>query len=219
MNEKIMERPVAVPPELSRGFRFLHKQINETTKKTLQSTSFLYALIDILTDKGIITIEELDERKKEIAANLVTQHAKSGIGCLYQDPEMDKYSFEGEADVDCGDKMRHCRAICCKIPFALSRQDVEEGIVRWDFGRPYVIAHGDDGYCVHLDRETYRCTVHEHRPVPCRGFNCRDSKRWNIWEDAECTSLEPELQKRIDDAVEICYTGRRNPEHKENETG
>jgi len=41
----------------------------------------------------------------------------------------------------------------------LSRQDVEEGVIRWEFGRPYLIAHGADGYCVHLDRESYRCTM------------------------------------------------------------
>ena len=51
----------------------------------------------------------------------------------------------------------------------LSRQDVEEGVIRWEFGRPYLIAHGAGGYCVHLDRESYRCTVWEQRPVPCRG--------------------------------------------------
>jgi len=30
---------------------------------------------------------------------------------------------------------------------------VEEGVIRWEFGRPYLIAHGAVGYCVHLDRE------------------------------------------------------------------
>ena len=38
---------------------------------------------------------------------------------------------------------------------------MEEGIINREFGRPYLIAHGNDGYCVHLDREYYRCTVWE----------------------------------------------------------
>jgi hypothetical protein len=33
---------------------------------------------------------------------------------------------------------------------------VEEGDIGWEFGRPYLIAHGADGYCVHPDRESYR---------------------------------------------------------------
>ena len=38
---------------------------------------------------------------------------------------------------------------------------MEEGIINWEFGRPYLIAHDEDGYCVHLDRENYRCMVWE----------------------------------------------------------
>ena len=96
---------------------------------------------------------------------------------MHQDPEYDKYTFDKEADVDCESRLDTCKAICCKLPFALSKQDVEEGIIRWEFGRPYLIAHGNDGYCVHMDRDTYKCTVREHRTVPCRGFDCRNNKQ------------------------------------------
>ena len=37
------------------------------------------------------------------------------------------------------DRVHLCKASCCRLPFALSRQDVEEGIVRWDLGQPYLI--------------------------------------------------------------------------------
>lgn len=73
--------------------------------------------------------------------------------------------------------MSICKSLCCKLPFALSRQDVEKGSIRWEFGRPHQIAHGDDGYCFHLNRESYRCSVHEKRPVPCRGFDCRQNEK------------------------------------------
>jgi hypothetical protein len=36
--------------------------------------------------------------------------------------------------------------------FPLSRQDVAEGIVKWDLESPYLIAQTEDGYCGHLDR-------------------------------------------------------------------
>ncbi|WP_440956055.1 YkgJ family cysteine cluster protein [Methanosarcina sp. Mfa9] len=117
---------------------------------------------------------------------------------MYQDPEYDKYAFDQEADVDCESRLDTCKAVCCKLPFALSKQDVEEGIIRWEFGRPYLIAHGDDGYCVHLDRKTYKCTVRDHRTVPCRGFDCRNNKTWHVWDDYEKKILNPELEKRID---------------------
>lgn len=91
------------------------------------------------------------------------------------------------------------------MPFALSRQDVDEGVIKWEFGRPYMIAHGEDGYCVHLDRDTYKCTVHECRPVPCRGFDCRDNQKWPVWSDFEKKVLNKELNKKINDSNDAYY--------------
>jgi hypothetical protein len=99
----------------------------KNTKKTLESTSFLYALIELLSEKGLISIEELDRRKNQAAERLVKKFVESGMGLLYQDPEEDKYTFEHEAQVDCESRLHTCKAMCCKFPFALSKQDVEEG--------------------------------------------------------------------------------------------
>ncbi len=139
--------------DLSFGLLYTHIRINDNTKKTLEAASFLYALIELLSEKVILTIEYLDERKRKVAESLVKKFTESGIGLLYQDPEYDKYTFEHEACVDCESRLPVCKAICCKFPFALSRQDVEEGIIRWEFGRPYLIAHDVDDYWVHLDSE------------------------------------------------------------------
>jgi Fe-S-cluster containining protein len=77
------------------------------------------------------------------------------------------------------------------MSFALSRQDIEEGTVKWDFGHPYMIAKVGDGYCVHIDKTTCRCKIWENRPVPCRGFDCRNDKR--IWLDFENKIVNPKL--------------------------
>lgn len=183
--------------DISRGLQYSHLRINANTSKTLESASFLYALIELLKEKGLLTIEELDERKKQVAERLVRKFTESGIGLMYQDPEYDKYTFENESQVNCLERLPVCKAICCKFPFALSRQDVEEGIIRWDFSRPYLIAHGEDGYCVHLDRQTFKCTVREHRPVPCRGFNCQDSKRWQVWSDFDNMLINTHLVDKL----------------------
>lgn len=184
---------------LSSGLIYTHDRINANTKKTLESTSFLYALIELLNDKGLISIEELDERKKQIAKKLVEKFVESGMGLMYQDPEYDKYTFDHEADMDCVSRLSVCRAICCKFPFALSKQDVDEGIIRWEFGRPYLIAHGDDGYCVHLDRENFKCTVRENRPVPCRCFDCRNNEKWKVWQDYDRNIINSKLFEDINE--------------------
>ncbi len=192
--------------EMSEGLLYIHTRINSNTAKTLEAASFLYALIEILNEKGLLTFEELDERKKQVAERLVRKFVESGMGLVYQDPEEDKYAFEKESFVDCANRLHACKAICCKLPFALSKQDVKEGIVNWEFARPYLIAHGEDGYCVHLDRDTFQCKVREHRPVPCRGFGCQDNERWHVWADFEKMILNPGFIGEIEKSAKI-YEG------------
>jgi Fe-S-cluster containining protein len=192
--------------DTAKGLLYSHTRINANTVKTLEATSFLYALVELLNEKGLISIGELDERKKQVAERLVKTFVKSGIGLMYQDPEEDKYTFEHEANVDCLSRLHICKSICCKFPFALSKQDVEEGIIRWEFGRPYLIAHNPDGYCSHIDRKTYKCTVRDHRPVPCRGFDCRDNEKWHVWLDYDNKILNPELKEQIGHSNDKIYS-------------
>ena len=123
LNEKLFSE---LHNQLSHGLLYSHTRINDNTKRSLEASSFAYALIELLVEKGIITIEELDERKKDVAERLIKRFTESGIGLLYQNPEFDKYAFKQEAVVDCHNCINTCKAICCKFPFALSRQDVEE---------------------------------------------------------------------------------------------
>jgi len=208
VNNRIFEDLSAIIDDISQGLLYTHTRINDNTKKVLESSSFLYGLIELLSEKGMITIEELDERKKQVAERLLRKFTESGLGLMYQDPEYDKYAFDHGVDVDCDGRLHICRAACCKIPFALSRQDVSEGIIRWEFGQPYLIAHDSDGYCTHLDRETHRCSAYDHRPVPCRGFDCRENEKWKVWLDYDLAILNEDLAYSIDEDNRKIYKGR-----------
>lgn len=179
--------------EVAGGLRYAHTRANANTAKVLEVASFAYAAIEMLAEKGLISIEELDRRKEVISQRLVEKFREEGIGAAYQDPEHDKYSFEGSVEIDCASRLPLCKAACCRLRFALSRQDVEEGVVQWDFSHPYFIASGEDGYCRHLDRGRMGCSIHERRPVPCRAYDCRRDKR--IWSDFERRVVSPELDK------------------------
>jgi hypothetical protein len=76
--------------------------------KTLEASSFLYALIELLNEKGLLTIKELDERKKQVAQRLVRKFVESGMRLMYQDPEEDKYIFGKEPFVDCKSPFAYC---------------------------------------------------------------------------------------------------------------
>ena len=91
----------------------------------------------------------------------------------------------------CAELIPICHARCCKLRFALSTQDLDEGIIRWDYGRPYMIRQrASDERCVHNDPETRFCTVHQARPKICRTYHCKDDKR--IWIDYEKRIPAPE---------------------------
>ena len=113
---------------------------------------------------------------------------------MFQDPEYDKYDFESEVKIDCDNRVHLCQATCCRLPFALSKQDIREGIVHWDLGQPYLIEHGADGYCSHLDRESAGLHHLADRPVPCRGFDCSNDKR--IWLDFEKRIVNSDIERR-----------------------
>lgn len=176
--------------EVVQGLRYVHYQLGANTGEALEVSSFLYALIELLIERGIITEKELNERKIAVAERLVKKFQELGMGAVFQEKEHDKYGFE-EVLVDCESRRQLCNAACCKLSFALSRQDIEEGIIKWDLGHPYMIAKEEDGYCVHLDKTRYTCKVWENRPVPCRAFDCRNDKR--IWLDFEKMVINPKL--------------------------
>src|SRR5262245_6710028 len=176
------------------GLLYAHARLSENTKAAVEVGAFLYALIELLSEKGLISIEELDGRLPEVRARLEKKNSEKGVGVLIQDePGIDKYAFDGEAQIDCENRVHLCRASCCRLPFALSKQDIREGVIHWDLGQPYIIEQTPEGYCTHMEQPSCRCTVREQRPVPCRAYDCR--KDQTIWLDFENRVINPAILK------------------------
>jgi hypothetical protein len=189
--------------EVVGGLLYCHDRANTNTSKNLEVMAFAYALIELLLDRGLLTEAELNERKRQVAGRLVEKLKDNGVGVMLQQPEIDKYTFMGGARIDCENRLHLCKAACCRLRFALSKQDLEEGVVKWDLARPYLIARGTDGYCRHFERLECRCGIYQHRPVPCRAYDCRSDKR--IWADFANNVVSPELEKlfQTPDAIEM----------------
>ena len=186
--------------ELAQGLRYLHGRANANTSKTLEVAAFAYALIELLSERGVIAIAELDERKKVVGQRLVELFVEKGMGVALTKDEQDKYSYHNEVRIDCENRVQLCRASCCRLRFALSIQDVEEGSVKWDLGHPYMIRQGADGYCHHFKREAQCCGIYDSRPVVCRGYDCRRDKR--IWLDFEKKIINPDLESIFEQAAQ-----------------
>lgn len=100
---------------------------------------------------------------------------------------------QAEVTIDCESRIHLCKAACCRLRFELSPEEVRGGVVRWDPAQPYANACGDDGACVHLDRDLARCTIYTQRPAPCRRFDCRLDRR--IWLDFERGVINPRIDE------------------------
>ena len=142
----------------------------------------LRALLESLAARGTIDpgelagrVHALSERAREDSLRATHVEVEASV---------DKYALTELPDVDCASLISLCQGRCCKLHFPLSFQDLDEGVVQWNYERPYRIRQrASDGYCVHSAVESHGCTVYEHRPLTCRRYDCRTDTR--VWIDFE----------------------------------
>jgi len=178
--------------EFERGLRFTHVMLDVNQRQGRASVAMVQALANVLLQKGLVQEEELKaalaEAEKEAAEARQPRVRLGNMG--------DKYA-EGEAvEIDCASLIHLCQARCCTFKFYLTKQDLDEGVAKWDYGNPYWIRQGEDGYCVHWDRGGGGCAIHAQRPHVCRKYDCRHDKR--VWLDFEqrIPAPMPELSGR-----------------------
>ena len=164
--------------EVEHGLRYVHLVAEGLRREVRNGNTSLYALLDVLIAKGVVSYKEMDEARA--ATEPVVQHAMSTIPPIRLAPNVDKHDPALPVTLPCADKLHACRAACCHMVFSLSAQDLQEGGIRWDLYMPYQIARRPDGACVHLG-DDLRCTIHDRRPAVCRAFDCRKDRR--IWDD------------------------------------
>ena len=190
--------PVLISPavdssraDILRGLVYTHNRANANTAELHKTSVTLAALIDLLIESGLVGGAELRERREQLAEELKRDYVSRGMAVAMQDFEVSKYEFKGGAEIDCENRLHLCKAACCRLPFALSKHDVQEGVVKWDLGQPYMNARDEEGYCTHLDQGTHQCTVYNQRPIPCRGYDCRKDQR--VWIDFENRIVNPSV--------------------------
>jgi Fe-S-cluster containining protein len=173
------EAPTEALKEMERGLRFAHVMLSVNQEQGSEAVAYVQALADLLVQKGLIDHEELEaplERAREEVSKVPMPRVRLA--------EMgDKYADEGSVEIDCASRVHLCHARCCTLRFFLTKQDLDEGAARWDYGNPYWIKQRPDGYCVHCDPNSRGCTIHARRPHVCRQYDCRNDKR--IWLDFE----------------------------------
>jgi Putative zinc- or iron-chelating domain len=189
--------------ELERGLRFAHVMLNVNLEQGNEAIAFVQALADVLVKKGILTAEELEEpierARKEVAEVEMPRVRLGEIG--------DKYAEGESAEVYCARRIPLCQGRCCSFEFFLTKQDLDEGVARWDYGNPYWILHDEQGLCVHADPVSHFCTIHARRPHICRKYSCKDDKR--IWLDFENMVLAPPTERTTNAPIALAEVALR----------
>ena len=143
--------------------------------------------------KGVVSAEEVESAARAIGDEMA---ARGDIPTKMVALRVDPPSQSAVTRVDCSERMPICKAICCKLDFALTSSEVEAGRVKWDLGRPYYIRHDASGFCHHNDRSSGGCGVYAERPAICKTYSCANDRR--IWKDFERRELNVEwLEKNL----------------------
>jgi Fe-S-cluster containining protein len=195
--------------EVERGLQFTHVMMSVNQDQGNEAVAYVQALADALIEKGILKQEDLEapleNARKEVAQVLMPRVRLAVMG--------DKYAEGQSVEIDCFARLPLCHARCCTFKFFLTKQDLDEGVARWDYGNPYWIKQAKDGYCTHSDPQTRGCTIHGQRPHVCRQYDCRNDQR--IWIDFEKRIPTPVQPVAGDAPVAMAEVALQNTMHSE----
>ncbi len=87
---------------------------------------------------------------------------------------------EHDVLVDCEAGRRlGCDNLCCRLMVGLTPADLEAGL---EPQSPLsgLLKQDIDGRCHYLDRENWRCTIWDKRPLPCRLYDCNQDPKLQV---------------------------------------
>jgi hypothetical protein len=174
-----------VERQVERGSLFTHTALSETAERVTELEAFVYGLVDLLVARDTIDQGALGEASEAVRRELDQRGETASPGvALRVDGEAPEHEF---VPVNCAERIHICKAVCCRLHFALNAAEVESGAVKWDLGRPYQIRQDAAGNCAHNDPGSHGCTVYAQRPGVCRRYSCANDLR--IWSDFEGMEL------------------------------
>jgi Fe-S-cluster containining protein len=169
--------------QVERGQLFTCTALGQGARHLTETRALLHGLADALLERGLLEETQLMRTVEAARAELTRRGETEGPGTVIR---VDKEGVPpASATVDCEARMAVCKAVCCRLDFALSVPELESGHLQWDLGRPYFIRHRADGQCVH-NTSCGGCGVYANRPKVCRSYSCaNDSRIWKNFEEVQ----------------------------------
>jgi Fe-S-cluster containining protein len=183
--DRAMAAVAELDRQVERGSFFTQAVFQRGFSRIEQAETLLSRLVDLLAERGVVEFVDLGLAPTPGGDGSGGDGADSQSGISWpavtlrvDDPDQ---GSECESSVDCGARMHICQAVCCRLKFPLSCEEVDSGAVKWDLGHPYIVRHESNGYCTHNDPATGGCLIYGHRPAVCRRYSCAGDTR--IWSD------------------------------------
>jgi Fe-S-cluster containining protein len=165
--------------QVRRGGLFAQAVASRQIARSNQTEAAIYGLIDLLIGKGALTSDEVAAAIEQTGTEMREAGREAHLDVIIrEDGEVPTIPAE---EIDCAARIPYCKAVCCRLRWPLTLEEVESGPVKWDLGRPFFNRHGAHGYCHCFDTESHGCTIYDQRPQPCRGYSCVGDDR--IWLD------------------------------------
>jgi hypothetical protein len=177
----------ALERQVEQGNLFTHSELTKQSHRANESEALLNGLVALLVQHKVVDADELME-----IVDKARDHVEQSVSVALRTDEVTE-----EPLIDCAARIHVCKAVCCRLHFALNVQEIEGGVMKWELGRPYFNRHGADGYCHQWEGG---CTIYEDRPNPCRVYSCEHDDR--IWKDFEAMELNEEwIAKYLDKPI------------------
>jgi Fe-S-cluster containining protein len=174
--------------QTERASLFTHTVLTNQIIRQNESEAFLFGLIDYLIKKEIVISDELLELVSKVKQEIVEKKEYARLGVAIRvDEENDSLQA---VKVNCEEYLPICKAVCCRLGFALTTKEIESGLLKWELGKPYQNRRKTDGYCYHIVNDNKCCNIYTERPSVCRKYNCSSDKR--IWKDYNKKELNVE---------------------------
>ena len=197
----------AVPPrsavselerQVERGSMFTQAVFQKSFTRLSLVESVVRELTEVLVERGIVAGDDLPGAKAAFPEPEPATYSDADIRSSLPWPavaiRVDPSEPTDPEPVDCSTRLPVCQAVCCRLKFALSQEEVERGRVKWDIGHPYVIRQDSNGYCCHNDAGSRSCTIYNERPSLCSRYSCRGDKR--IWTDFDAHGPQYRMDNR-----------------------
>ena len=163
--------------QVAQGNLFAHAELTKQAHRATEAEALLNGLVGLLVRQQVVDADEL-----MAIVETARGHVDRSVDVAIRTDEPGE-----EPLIDCASRLPVCKAVCCRLHFALNVEEIESGRMKWELGRPYFNRHNADGYCHQWEGG---CSIYDDRPNPCRVYTCEHDDR--IWKDFAAMELNHE---------------------------